>query len=281
MGTEEQLVADEEGILPYGIHGDISEEAYRAGPGISQSDLKLLGEEGGPAKFRYGERKESRQQKLGTLAHGVLLQPNRIMETYHVTKLLRDGTKDWNEEAAAYPGRKMVKQAEFDKVMAMVDAIFRWSPVARELLLSSDRMATEQAFYWPDPESGLLFRGRADAIHEDFHTIIDIKTARSASTEGFRRAVRDFSYHIQSAHYLDGWPLAGGWKPVDFVFIVVEVDYPHLTASYVLDAEDIEAGRAEIRRLVGIYQECERLGDWPGYPAGIRTLPPMYKRGWG
>ena len=261
-----------------GIYGEIPEEEYHASPGLSQSALKILGEEGGPAKFRYGVRKETRPLKLGSLVHSLLLRPNTVMQNYRVTRLMTQGTKAWLEEEAAHPGRTMVKQAEFDKAMAIVEAVYRWSSVARELLLSPDRIMTECSFYWTDPELGLLCRGRADAAHEDFHVLLDLKSAQDASTDGFRRAVRDYSYHLQAAHYLAGWPLAGGWKPVDFVFIVVTKEPPYLCANYVLDPEDIQDGRDELRRLIAIYQHCAELDEWPGFDAGISVLPPIYRK---
>ena len=273
-------MADEERppLGEVGIFGDIPEDEYHASPGLSQSALKILGEEGGPAKFRYGVQKDTRPQKLGTLVHSLLLRPNEVMQNYRVTRLTRDGTKDWKEEQADHSGKIMVKQPEFDKAMGIVEAVFRWSSGARELLLSPDRIMTEASFWWVNEETGLLCRGRADAWHEDYQVIIDLKTARSASTDGFRRAVREYGYAIQRQWYVGGWPLAGGRTPVDFVFVVVEPDFPHMTASYVLDKEDLEDAQAKIRRLMDIHQECERSGIWPGYDPGVQTLPPINRK---
>ena len=276
-------MADEERppLGEVGIFSDINESTYHASPGLSQSALKVLGEEGGPAKFRYGDvQKDTKSQKLGTLVHSLLLEPHTIMQRYRVTRLEREDarSKAWQEEAAAHPGKIMVKQPIFDQAMRMVDAIFRWSSVARELLLSPDDVAIEQSFWWVDPESGLLCRGRADVAHNSFQVLLDVKSARDASTEGFRRAVREFGYNIQNAQYVDGWPLAGGWKPVAMVFIVVEPVDPYLTANYELQPDDIADGRSEIRRLIGIYQECDKNNFWPGYSDGVQTLPPIYRK---
>lgn len=257
---------------PCGIFPDVPEALYHASDGLSQSQLKLLGEEGGPAKFRYGTRKETSPQKLGTLVHTLLLQPHTIAQRYHVTQLTREGTKAWEAEAIEAGDRIMVKQAEFDKARYMVDSVFRWSSVARELLSDQESVMVEQSLWWKDPESGLLMRARVDAAHSEYRVLLDLKTTVDASPAGFRRAVREYGYHVQNAMYQDGWMLAGGWEPVDFLIIAIQKDEPYLTGNYVLDKDDIQTGRDEIRRLIGIYQYCQEMQEWPGYDSGITTL---------
>lgn len=253
-----------------GIYADILEEDYHRSPGLSQSMLKLLGTEGGPAKVRYGIRHETRAQKLGRAAHLAILQPDLFDQRYRVTELTREGTKAWAEEEQAAMGRTLLKRADYDKAWAMRDAVFRWSEVARELLTGT--VAVEQSFYWHDVRTGVLCRGRADAVSQDYHVIIDLKSAEDASMGGFRRAVRTWGYHLQAAHYLDGWSLAGGWRPTDFLLIVAEKEPPYLTASYTIDPVDLDAGRDEIARMIDLYLECDASGEWPGYEPGLQQL---------
>lgn len=248
------------------------ESEYHASRGLSQSVLKLLSEEGGPAKVRYGQRKETRPQKFGSLIHTAVLEPDLLERRYAVTHLERTGTNAWSEAETAAMGRILVKRAEYEEALRIRDAVLRWSEVARLLLRPGPDLAVEQSFYWTDPASGYLCRGRADAVQSAFRAIIDLKSTVDASYEGFRRAVREYGYHIQAAHYIDGWPLAGGWTVQDFVFLAVEKEPPYLAAAYQLDPADLDEGREALRSLIGFYSHCEQTDDWPGYPAGLQML---------
>lgn len=254
-----------------GIYPNIAEEDYHKSPGLSQSVLKQLREEGGPAKVKFRERPTTRPQKFGRLVHTTLLQPHLLSKHYAVTDLLTVGTKAWLEAEQAAMGRELVKRPEYDRAQAIRDGVMRWSSVAREML-DPAHIRVEQSFYWPDPDTGFLCRGRADVANDDYQVLMDLKSTVDASTDSFRRAVRDYGYHIQAAHYLDGWHRAGGWKPVEFIILAAEKEAPYLCASYVLDAADIAEGRAELRKLLAIWRHCEETGDWPGYDPGLQSL---------
>lgn len=254
------------------IYAGLDEDKYHASDGLSQSMLKLLSEEGGPAKVRYGQRVETKPQKFGSLIHTAVLEPTLLEQRYCITDLTREATKAWDAEAAAAMGRIMVKRPQYEEALRIRDAVMRWSDVANMLLTPSTGLQVEQSFYWIDPVSGRPCKGRADAVHADYRAMIDLKSANDASYEGFRRAVRDYGYHIQDAHYSDGWPLAGGWTVQDFVFIVVEKEDPYLSAAYQLDKADIQEGREQLRALISQYEHCEATNHWPGYPRGLQSL---------
>jgi hypothetical protein len=88
----------------------------------------------------------------------------------------------------------------------------------------------------------------------------------------FNGSIWNFGYHLQAAHYSDGFAAASGLPVLGMVFVCVEADYPHAAAAYVLDDEAMQAARAEIRRLMSIYAECKRSGQWPGYPSAIASI---------
>jgi exodeoxyribonuclease VIII len=254
------------------IYAGLDEDKYHESEGLSQSTLKLLSEEGGPAKVRYGHRAETAPQKFGSLIHTAVLEPTLLEQRYCITDLTREGTKAWDAEAAAAIGRIMVKRPAYEEALRIRDAVMQWSDVANMLLTPSPHLQVEQSFFWTDPISGRLCKGRCDAFHAGHRAMVDLKSANDASYEGFRRAVRDYGYHIQNAHYEDGWPLAGGGQVQDFVFIVVEKEEPYLSAAYQLDAADVAEGREQIRALISYYEHCEATNDWPGYPRGLQSL---------
>ena len=254
------------------IYLDMSEEDYRADAGISQSLLKLLKTDGGPARLKYGDPQgHTRPQKFGTLFHYAMLQPDKFERRYAPTDLERTGTKAWIEAEQMATGRELVKRLDYEKAMRMRDALLRWSPVARELL-TSGKVAVEQPFFWTDPETVARCKGLADGVNHDYQVLFDLKSAEDASLQGFRWAARKWGYALQAAWYLDGWPLADGWDPQEFVIFAVEKDPPYLSASYAFDPADIAAARAELATLLNRYVTCQASGIWPGYEPSLQTL---------
>jgi exodeoxyribonuclease VIII len=122
-----------------------------------------------------------------------------------------------------------------------------------------------------DPETGALIRCRPDLHRTDLRVMLDVKSAVSATPEQFARAVINYGYHAQEAHYSDTWRLAGG--EVDaFCFLVVEKKPPFAFAIYELPPSIVDEGRAIIRKSLATYAACERTNNWPGYPAGVQEL---------
>jgi hypothetical protein len=111
--------------------------------------------------------------------------------------------------------------------------------------------------------------------------IADYKTADSAEPEKFRKAAADYGYHQQHAWYADGVAALFGAEPA-FVFVVQEKTPPYLVSIVEWHPEAIRIGRARNERAIGIYRDCVRNGEWPGYtddePAEI-MLPAWADKG--
>jgi len=52
----------------------------------------------------------------------------------------------------------------------------------------------------------------------------------------------------------------------------VESSWPHQAAAYMLGDDALDAARRENRRLLGLYAECKRTGQWPGYASAITLI---------
>ena len=135
-------------------------------------------------------------------------------------------------------------------------------PTAGALLQSGQ---AEQSFWWDDIATDMRCKCRPDWF--DGTTIVDLKTCQDASPAGFARAVAQWSYQVQAAHYLCG-TLAKR-----FIFVAVEKTAPYAIGVYELDTEGLIHGSIARHNALQILQDCKAVNDYPGYTdGGIETI---------
>ncbi len=209
----------------------------------------------------------------GTLVHACIFEPSEVEKRYIVKPEDHDGRtaagKAWTAEAKA-SGREVVEAAAMQAAKAQAAALRALHDVAA---LLADGVG-EASCFWTDDQTGELCKCRPDwtAPAGDGVILLDGKTTRDASPEGFGRAIWTYAYHLQAAWYSDGYTAATGKRVHGFVFAAVESEWPHAAAAYMLGDDVLEAARRENRRLLTIYAECKRTGQWPGYAAGINLI---------
>lgn len=299
-----------------GVFVGILNAAYHGGPGISKSGLDIIRRS--PMHYRHAltiRREPTPDQRVGTLAHAMLLEPEALWDDYATPFVppesalatvdeIKERLKGFGlptsgkkaelaarlfdadpsvvfldearaEHAAAVGSRAIVTAEEMAQAEAIRDAVMA-HPAAGKLL-SPDAGVAELSCYWRDPETKVLCRCRPDFWRHD-GVIVDLKTARDASPEGFPKSLLSWRYHVQAAFYLDGIKrarAAGGVdmpEPKAFVFVAVEKVAPYAVAVYHLDAQSVGIGRREYREDLAIYAECRRTGIWPGYGDKIQSV---------
>ena len=102
--------------------------------------------------------------------------------------------------------------------------------------------------------------------------IVDLKTCKDASPDGFAKHVANFAYHVQAAHYLDGFEALTGGKAAGYVWIAVESEAPHAVAIYTADAEMMERGSLQRTKALDLIATCRHEGKWPGYPVEVQRI---------
>ena len=102
--------------------------------------------------------------------------------------------------------------------------------------------------------------------------IIDYKTTKSVAPDRFATSVRDYSYHIQAAHYIYVWERATKRKVEDFIFIAVEKERPHLCNVFRLDEDTLEEGRVAHKKAMYKFKNCAETDIWGGYEQVVHTL---------
>ena len=180
-------------------------------------------------------------------------------------KCTKDG-KAWRDAQT----REIVEDVQMRTALAQAAAVRALPDVAA---LLGDGYGEASAF-WIDEATGELCKCRPDWVSPagDGVILVDGKTCQDASPEGFGRAVANYAYDLQAAHYAEGFRLATGLRVYGFIFAAVESAWPHAAAAYMLPDDWLDAALIERRRLIDLYAKCRRENRWPGYGSQLRQL---------
>jgi hypothetical protein len=258
------------------IHYDMTNGQYHGTSGISKTGLDLIAVS--PAHY-YAQRLDPNRpsqkaragQEDGTLIHCAILEPSEFDKRYVVGPDCRRGTKQWKEFEDANRGKVVIKREQRDMA-------FRCAESARQIKEIDNILETghpEVSAFWQDQETGMECKCRPDwvmTVPGDRCIILDVKSYSTANAAAFAGQMRRKRYHVQDAFYTDGFEQATGLDVVAFVFLAVEVDWPHAAAGMMLDDESKQLGREMYREDLNTYAECVNLGVWPGYPNEIQIV---------
>lgn len=251
------------------IRYDLSAGEYHAHPARSKSYLWKLYTET-PAHAELSARKPTPAMDLGTAVHMATLEPHLFHEKIIRGPDDRRGNKwkDALEEGAAY-GKLVLTSGDFDKALLMGDAARKIPVVAQ---LAESQVLFEASAFWTDPETGVECRCRPDIYSPAMEVMADLKGTGDASASFWARNAANLGYHAQESWYSGGWTRAGGGTVDGFIFIVIEDEFPHLSAVYELTPRAVEEGRAVMAKALAAYKKCRDSGIFPGYPDTVQEL---------
>jgi len=217
----------------------------------------------------------------GRLVHTAILEPDTLTERYLSApkkgpakrtvaglpvKNSNAGKDEIKELLQAAGERELVGFIDYDNALALRDAV--WQTKTGKLIMSKGR--AETSCYWDDEATGAKCKARADWLRAD-EIIFDLKSAENANYQAFSKAIVNYKYDLQAAHYADG-------LEVDkFAWIVVEPEPPHGVAFYPADQEILERGRVIRSVAMDVIAQCMDKEEWPGYEDGFT---PIYLPGW-
>lgn len=265
-------------------------DLYHAGPGISSSGLKeILKSPAHYQAYKAAPQTDTAALRFGRLVHSRLLEPELFKATVivrserpqeperpdhlaAVTRRSKEGKAALDEWEASWRPAHQAAVAAWEKEAEGKEAI---SPAEAETLeamalaASRNKLAStifgkgdaEVSCYWVDDETGVLCKARADFMRDG--VIFDLKTCYDGSPKGFQGAVQKYDYHLSAAFYTDGFQTVTPVK--NFAWVAVEKAPPYCFAFYAADQETLARGRADYRRALVTFAECERSGNWPGY----------------
>jgi exodeoxyribonuclease VIII len=95
---------------------------------------------------------------------------------------------------------------------------------------------------------------------------VDVKTTEDASASAFAKSIANYRYHVQDAHYREGF------ERDRFVWIAVEIKPPYAVAVYMDDSDMLALGQSHRDTDLRTYAECKAKNEWPGYPEVIQSI---------
>ena len=257
---------------PTTVRRDLTNAEYHASPAISKSGLDLIRR--APALYAYrrdNPQEQTPAMRLGSLTHTVVLEPDlfereTVVRPEGIDRRTSAGKLAWAAFEIQANGREIITNDEWTELAAIRDAV-RSHPAAAKALAGSPTI--EQSILWD--ADGIACRCRPDAVTER-GVIVDLKTTRDASPEGFAKSIVAYRYHVQAAFYSDGYRAAFGEAPRGFVFIAVETEAPYLVAVYVASEAMTQRGRVDYQTDLDTFRRCQESGTWPGYSDAPLTI---------
>lgn len=258
----------------------IPDAQYHAMHGhVSASMLKAMAQS--PAHCRAMlqlEQKETDAFREGRAFHLATLEGEAKMFSQFRMKLLNWSTKEGKQEQSMFLQEKKIPLSgdKINMILAMRDAVFE-HPAARDLLNGASHF--EEAILWQDESTGMPCRCKPDAMGPGF--IVDLKSCTDASPGAFARDAIKYGYHIQAAHYLNGFrALRPEVEDPKFYFIAAEKEPPFAVGVYEFDADAMEFAYEKTAWLLDFYAQCKNIDVWPGYSAKVKMMSiPKWGRG--
>ena len=247
---------------------------------ISASGLKKM--KVSPAHFKYEKRVETDAMFFGSAYHAYILEPEKFEQEYFVfddrekiNELLGEGYKsprsakvfkEWKEKQLSKAQDKIILDLEmFEHIKAMKGKLFSHY-YCRSLFKNGIAELSHYAECRTFDNKPLRIKIRPDHLKPRKRLIVDLKTAKDASKDGFTRDAAKFDYHIQAALYSDimeHWE--GKQMPWTFLFVVQEKSPPFAFNIFQASANFISQGRYEYENLAMLYQHCLETDKWQGY----------------
>jgi exodeoxyribonuclease VIII len=215
---------------------------------------------------------ETDAMRFGTATHTAILEPERFSQLYvrgAAGSLSTKGPREANNQIKAdNPGKILVRDKEWPKLVAMRDAVWR-HPRAREVLSSEG--CTEVSYIWKDPATGLACKARIDRLgmsREGWPCIVDLKSfgemGGRLTDNAIKKVIHNRQYHIQAAHYSNGLNQIAPFQR-RYILMMVEKKPPFAVRMVEIDFASMELGKRQVARWLKKLKKCEDSGEWPGW----------------
>ena len=245
------------------ITKDTNEEYHANKDFIGSSSLRKYKES--PLHFLADLPKKTDALDFGIMYHCYVLEPEEFKRLYHVydpndrpfpqNTFQKKENKEWLQKLESdHP--YLVNNAEIEVLKLMKNRLFS-SNYVRHLFKKGE---AEMSHY--TEINGVKVKVRTDWKSDKY--LIDLKTTRNASKNGFVRNALEYEYYIQAAYYLDIVESIDQ-KSRQFLFIAQEKHYPYAVNIFRASAQFLAIGRYEYEILLEQHKYCLENGYYKGY----------------
>lgn len=246
-----------------------------------------------PAHVKYeiehpSTKKPTDALTLGSAIHCSLLEPDRFDGLYVI-----EPQQPRDNDAKTWRATKLFKEAkaeqvangcvplqieDFEACHLIRDKLLNTPSDARDLIMATT--ATEVSFAEVDPITGLMCKIRTDGLAPGI--CWDLKKCESMWR--FDLQLYQLGYYISAAFYLEvlEWHRhrmafdKGAFLPSDriesYMFIAVEDHAPFEFRLVELDAQAMDKGARDYRKLLDRWHKCVESAEWPGYNRKLETV---------
>jgi len=248
---------------------------------VGASVLKKFKES--PAHWKYQDVREPSEALLfGSAYHCYILEPEEFDNEYYVfddSEIIQDVLKEKPESKspratvlykeliqpylAKNQDKEQLTEIQMSKIKAMKRVLFA-HPYARSLFGKGIAELSHYAEMTVQGGDKIKAKVRPDYLKADKKIIVDLKTCRDASIDGFQKDAAKFNYHIQAALYTD--IINANYKDsFSFYFVAQEKVAPYAFNMFEASPNFIGQGRYEYEMLMLLWNQCHKDGKFPGY----------------
>ncbi len=243
----------------------MTDEEYRSLPGITASAIKKgrVSMKAMRAAMLGEHKSDSPSMRWGRLVHMAILEPSRLPKATATWTGGRKAGKAWDEFCAEFAGREIITAEEMGELLS-VSAVVHGDADAHRLITDA---ATEMLVEWDDPAYGKA-KARCDGLIEGVNgrTLLEVKTAKDITPEGFGKAYVNMGYDLQL-----GWYAHGSMSKRAFIIAVSNTDDLDCAVYRVSDSQLAE-GYEKAKAIAQRYHACEVCGTFPGVNGGAGVL---------
>lgn len=232
-----------------------------------------------------GQREPTPAMQFGNKYHTLVLEPEEFEATYCVmpnfatmpgnmtgngtpstswgTKFCKERKEEF-EAAAECAGRKVITREQYDRGLAMCEAIAT-NEFASQLIAEGRKESTLLGEI-----SGVPFKCRLDLRGGD--SITDLKGTNNAAAVAFGRTAANLHYGFKLAIYREVYCQHFDVIPAVYL-IAVETDGDFDCCVYQMPEDMLDAGLKEVWRVLEQYKRCLDEDKWPGVDQGESPVP--------
>ena len=227
---------------------------------MTNSTLKMFTDKC-PRAFQYvlnNPIKVTAPMKFGSAFHMLVLEDKEFSRHYAVepdgidrrTTLGKSTLLQFNESLA---GRESISHKDYILMQSMNTHL----KANKHYSLLEDCNQFEKIYLWNNEALDIKCKGKLDAVNTRDKYIVDLKTTRNASPDGFKEIIINQKYHMQAAFYCD----ALGYK--DYYIYAIEKSKPHCICVYKMSEDMLKAGRLMYTQAIIEYKAYIHGGELP------------------